>query len=149
MATPNYSYHECKFEIWLIGKTTIKGLFRHIWFFDYKLFRYSICIGTNAFRHLHYTERSILYGLRLLKRLQRQKRPPLNAQGEAAKLTRTYMLLFFFLVRFGVFILVRLEVDPAVPSAFAATAAPSASSCAFWRMIKCSIMNTWSRIFDH
>ncbi|KAF3487660.1 hypothetical protein F2Q69_00055575 [Brassica cretica] len=110
---------------------------------------YSICIVTNAFRHLHYTERSILYGLRFLKRLQRQKCPPLNAQGEAPELTRTYMLLFFLLVRFGVFFLVHLEVDPAVPSAFATTAAPSASLCAFWRIIKYSIMNTWSRIFDH
>ena len=133
----------------LLVRPPLSGLFRHIWFFDYKLFRYSICIGTNAFRHLHYTERSILYGLRFLKRLQRQKRPPLNAQGEAPELTRTYMLLFFLLVRFGVLFLVHLEVDPAVPSAFATTAAPSASSCAFWRMIKCSIMNTWSRIFDH
>ena len=76
-------------------------------------------------------------------------RPPLNAQGEAAELTRTYMLLFFLLVRFVVFLLVYLEVDPAVPSAFAATAASSASSCAFWRMIKYNFMNTWSRIFDH
>ncbi|KAF3487667.1 hypothetical protein F2Q69_00055572 [Brassica cretica] len=44
------------------------------------------------------------------------------------------MLLFFLLVRFGVFLLVHLEVDPAVPSAFAATAAPSASTCILYAL---------------
>ncbi|KAF2533158.1 hypothetical protein F2Q70_00031638 [Brassica cretica] len=41
---------------------------------------------------------------------------------------------FFFLCVL-VILLVHLEVDPAVSSAFAANAAPSTSSCTFWRMI--------------
>ncbi|KAF3487661.1 hypothetical protein F2Q69_00055574 [Brassica cretica] len=107
---------------------------------------YSTYLGTNTFRHLHYTDRSIPYGFRFLKRLQR---PPLKHTRRSSRThTNAQTGCCFFFLCILLLLLVCLEVDAAASSATAA-AAPSASSCALCRMIKRSIMNIWSRRFDH